>query len=58
MGKLKAREVTIFPEKFRSLNSLSTMHETHIKLNKKLTRDIKVWIKTTILPEFKVKDIF
>ena len=31
------------------------MHETNIKKYKKLTRRPNVWIKSTILPEFKVK---
>ena len=32
MGKLKAREVAIFLEKFKSLNILSKMHKTNISL--------------------------
>ena len=38
MGNLKTREVTVFPKKFKSLNSLSTMHNSNIKWYKKLTR--------------------
>ena len=31
MGKLLAREVAIFPENFKSLNSLYTVHKTNPK---------------------------
>ena len=49
------REITIFPENFRSLNILSKMFapEINIKCHDRLSWDQNILIKPTILPEFK-----
>ena len=58
MEKLLARIVTIIPEKIKSFNILLKIHKTNTKLKEKLTKGPNVSIKSTNLPESKVKDVW
>ena len=54
--KKQGREVTFFPENFKSVNILSKILELYIKCHKRLSRGKNFSMKPTFFPQFKVYD--